>query len=543
MATVDERVPEAPPRRSIAARRDEGLQPPRDVGHGTDVRYERRSLFQRYRVDLDDLQGNVLRPYGNAFRHARYLFVTIGDDAAAGRRFVQELADQVTTAAAWPAGHKPLTTLNVGISWLGLQALGMPGPMLRRFPDEFRAGMDARAELLGDTHGNGPSQWEDGLRQPELLVTLTAQDNQVLRYAKDALRSRIERLHLSVSHAVEAELLAQPGLHGERDSSLPGREHFGFADGFSQPAVRGFAKREEKNGMGTPSRFARWRAVAPGEFVLGYPGEDGTLPPAPPDPLGRNGTYVVVRKLEQDVPGFAAYLKRAARALPGPANDDAVNERALGIAAKMIGRWPNGRSLVLSRDPGGDPCADENLNDFRYYKQDPDGIDCPLGAHVRRANPRDGLGFRGQLTRRHRIIRRSMPYGKPPYSPAVPPHEEGGLLSCARPEDERYERPEQPVGLMFVCFQASIVRQFEVIQGQWLNGGNAFWLGADKDLLTAGAPGSNGKMTIQGDPPRYIQTPEQGSVAPGGFVTTRGGGYFFAPGRTALRALGAAFWR
>jgi Dyp-type peroxidase family len=302
--------------------------------------------------------------------------------------------------------------------------------------------------------------------------------------------------------------------------------------------------------MGTPSWFGRWRSVAPGEFVLGYPGEGGLLPPMPPDPIGRNGSYMVLRKLEQDVPGFAAHLLREARSLPGlpapghPGYAHAVKARALRIAGKMVGRWPNGRSLALWDDPSGNPAAGERLNDFRYRRGDldPDGLRCPLGAHVRRANPRDSLGWRGQLTKRHRIIRRSMPYGTPPYDPEVAPGTEEGMLKCARPDGESYTPPEDPVGLMFVCFQASIARQFEVIQGQWLNGGNAFWLGDDKDLLSSAVPGM-GKMTIQGDPPCYIRTPEAEAVAPGGFVTTRGGGYFFAPGLTALRALGAGFWR
>jgi Dyp-type peroxidase family len=551
LASVHDQVTEVPVREVEEPL--PGITPlpcPRDVGHGTDNRYERRSLFHRYRVDRDDLQGNLLQPYGNAFDHARYLFVEIGSEDVAGRRLVRELADQVTTAAEWPGGHKPLQTLNVGISWRGLQALGVPEPLLCCFPREFRAGMNTRSEVLGDTHGNHPDHWEDGLKQPELIVTIMAQDEQVLRFADDALRTRIDRLGLGAPHAVEAQLLVEPGLE-ELPSSRPGRQHFGFADGFSQPAVRGFAKRSEKLGMGTPSWLGLWRMVAPGEFVLGYPGEGGLLPPAPPDPLGRNGSYMVVRKLEQDVAGFAAYLKRAARSLPGlpdetdPGYANAVKDRALQIAGKVVGRWPNGRSLVLWDDPAGSPGEDEPINDFRYRgnNPDPDGFGCPLGAHVRRANPRDGFGWRGQLTRRHRIIRRSMPYGRPPYDPAVPPDAEHGLLNCARPDGERYRTPEDPVGLMFVCFQASIARQFEVIQGQWLNGGNAFWLGEDKDLLTAAVPGSNGKMTIQGRPPSYIRAPAEQSVAPGGFVTTRGGGYFFAPGLTALRALGAGSWR
>ena len=147
---------------------------------------------------------------------------------------------------------------------------------------------------------------------------------------------------------------------------------------------------------------------------------------------------------------------------------------------------------------------------FRY-EDDPDGLKCPIGAHIRRANPRDALGFEGATVRRHRIIRRGRPYG--------PPLPEGVL------EDDGVER-----GLVFTCFNASIARQFELIQRIWVEDGDAFGLADDKDFLIADGRGSN-KMTIQGNPPFFL------SPQPG-FVTTRGGEYLFRPGLRALRALG-----
>jgi hypothetical protein len=158
--------------------------------------------------------------------------------------------------------------------------------------------------------------------------------------------------------------------------------------------------------------------------------------------------------------------------------------------------------------PGFDPAA-PGANDFRYAG-DPDGRRCPIGAHVRRSNPRDALGWEGALTYRHRMIRRGMPYG--------PPLPEGAL------EDDGVDR-----GLVFVSFQASIARQFEAVQTQWLNDGNIFGLGHDRDFLL-GDPSGMGKMTIQGDPPFFLSPQEA-------FVRTRGGEYLFVPGMRALAAI------
>jgi Dyp-type peroxidase family len=346
--------------------------------------------------------------------------------------------------------------------------------------------------------------------------------------------------------------------------------------------------------MGTLRKRGRWAGLAPGEFVLGYPGEDGVAPeslvedfivraspgkPAiapesPAAPLGRSGSFMVVRKLEQHVQTFRSYLyKRAARELPClrhlhlPPKGSQERPRALAkrqrvLAAKIVGRWHDGTSLVLHPD-GAPPREDESardpktMNDFTYGRDDY-GFGCPLGAHVRRANPRDDLGWLGSLSRRHRIVRRGMPYGDPAFSrfetdpdKQVEDYEHRGLFDPAFFESEAEKEKER--GLMFICFQASIARQFEIIQGQWLNNGDSFWLGRQKDFLTIGPqdgattngadgeklPGpdreSAGRMTVQGDPPSFL-TPQPS------FVTTRGGEYFFAPGLSALRALASGYW-
>jgi Dyp-type peroxidase family len=483
-------------------------------------------------LDLTDIQGNILTGYGNSFGNGSYWFVKLGDDPVQARRFVRILADRVTTAAPWGRGGKPMSTLNVAITATGLARLGVPAPIRSGFSEEFRAGMAARAEDLGDVNWSDPCSWELSLQDPELLVTVFAQDPDVLDHANGLLREDIGEVgSLEAAPPVGAELLHKAALVVESEAhKFKGREHFGFADGFSQPAVRGAIKGPARTGMGTPMRFRRWNLVAPGEFVLGYPGEDGLLPPAPPDPLGTNGSYMVVRKLAQDVGAFHSYLSQAALTWPGlppshKATYQAICEaREREVAGKIVGRWPDGRSLVVDSDPVGVGLIDEmrpkRINNFRYQRKDPEGARCPLGAHVRRANPRDSMGFNGQLTRRHRIIRRSMPYGEP--------------WSKDEPVDEQKDR-----GLMFVCFQASIKRQFEIVQGRWLNDGDSFWLRHDKDLLTQGG----GRMMLQGKPgphgrpPRFLPPPHQP------FVTTRGGGYFFMPGVTALRALGSAYWR
>ena len=237
--------------------------------------------------------------------------------------------------------------------------------------------------------------------------------------------------------------------------------------------------------------------------------------------LVRNGSYVVWRKLEQDVPKFRDTLRRAA---------DEVGLTVETMAAKVVGRWRDGTPIELApwrSDEEGLTCraVDAPPNDFRYCPHDRDGEVCPAGAHIRRTNPRDAIEFgkavqeSGILTARHRIIRRGMPYG-----PMLP-------LNAEDDGDPEVlaEAPER--GLLFICYQADLERQFELIQKAWCADGDAFFLGEDQDFLL-GNGGGSGKMTIpmRDAPPKFIETVPD-------LVVTRGMEYLFAPGLAALRRL------
>jgi Dyp-type peroxidase family len=409
------------------------------------------------------------------------------------------LLDHVTTAEPWPEGEKPLTTLNVSVTAPGLRALGVSEKVVGSFSHEFREGMASRSELLGDIGPSDPKSWERGLGTGDAHVLLTINAKQTADH-----RRALGKMKDAMDAAGGLRIIYQ-----EDTELLPGsREHFGYADGFAQPAIEGTSD-DKARGGGVPLKNDGWRPLAPGEFILGYPDEDTRvdpkkrLPNAPDAPLGRNGTYMVWRKLYQDVALWRRIMRSAAQLYQG--GDEHKLE------AKVVGRWPNGAPLVKypdkapasfdPRTPGG--------NDFRY-DTDKEGMRCPLGAHIRRSNPRDALGFEGHLSFRHRMIRRGMPYGK------VLPE---GVFT-----DDGTDR-----GLVFVSFQASISRQFEGVQVQWLNAGNIFGLGHDKDFLL-GDPRGTGKMTIQGTPPFFLAPQEV-------FVRTRGGEYLFVPGITALAAL------
>jgi deferrochelatase/peroxidase EfeB len=213
---------------------------------------------------------------------------------------------------------------------------------------------------------------------------------------------------------------------------------------------------------------------------------------------------MVYRKLAMDVAAFRRFVMEAGKRFPGgPAL----------LAAKIVGRWPDGTPLVVSPEwPDAAVAADPaRVNDFSYAA-DGEGFRCPVGAHIRRANPRDAPGFfGGRLSNRHRIIRRGRSYGPP--LPA-------GIL-----DDDGVDR-----GLVFVCFNASIWRQFETVQALWIDDGDPFGLGPDKDFLAGEPHGTTGKMTIQGRPPFFLKPQPR-------FVTMRGGEYLFRPSMSALRWL------
>jgi Dyp-type peroxidase family len=441
---------------------------------------------------LERLQGNVLAAYGT--HHAIYLFARVLDRERA-RSWLATEWPQVTTHEGWEdarlnVGVLTRPTYNIAFSYNGLLALGVPPGRIEHLT-AFREGMAARATDLGDVTRDASTRWSSGLADNDMLIVLTAHEPAMLASAAVRLRETLYPDVLEVVHEQQAQRLPKGG------------EHFGFGDGFSQPAVVGMRGMGPRVGEGTRTRWGIWRRLAVGEFILGNRDGGGMLAPAPLGRLADDATFMVVSKLSQDVAGFRRYVQDSATRL---------HRSPAWVGAKMVGRWQNGSSLDLYPDAPGPPARrDPEASSFRY-KDDPDGFRCPVGAHVRRANPR-GLGrWQGRLTQRHRIIRRGMTYGPP-------------LPAEANDDDG------QPRGLMFISYQAEIERQFEFLQSQWLRDGNSLRLGSARDPLLG--PGEQpAEMVIPGRPPVFLT----GIPA---FVTTLGGGYYLLPGTSGLEALAA----
>jgi Dyp-type peroxidase family len=433
-------------------------------------------------LELDDIQAGALferpSPYVGT-----YLMLRIADRAD-GRELVRRLHPIATASRTPDSGDD--TSLTVAFSYHGLEALGVPQTSLDSFAPEFREGMAARATLLGDAGESGPQHWEPPLGTADVHVAIAALSSDAARLQAAAERAR--RAHTEL-----------PGLEvvWRQDcyQLATGRTSFGFKDGIGQPAVEG---------SGRPSTSPRERPLKAGEIILGYPDETGELPPMPaPEVLGRNGTYVVFRKLQTKVAAYRRYLR-----------DRAANrEEEDLLGAKMVGRWQSGAPLALTPDRddpelGADP---RRNNDF-VFADDPRGFKCPVGAHARRANPRDAMDQDGSVdVRLHRMIRRGTSYG-----PILPQ----GVL-----EDDGADR-----GIIFVFAGAHLKRQFEFVKTQWLNDGIFIGAPLEKDPLVGPNDESSG-FTI---PRRPIRRKLQ-NLPP--FVVTRGGEYFFAPGLKAMRWL------
>jgi Dyp-type peroxidase family len=452
-------------------------------------------------VDHSDIQGNVLRPYN--FRHARYVFLHV-DDGREAREWLTAAMPALTNAVPWPRGHKPESTVNVAFTWRGLQALGVPENTLATFPEDFRAGMRARADLLWDKGDSAPGHWDPAWLEGrvQVFVSINAQTEHALEERWAWLQRTLDaRAGLSLVAYQDAGQLIVDGRPSRK-------EHFGFTDGYGDPDVAGSGF-PQVPGRGKPVPGG-WEPLATGEFLLGYADETGALAAAPrPFEFARNGTFLVYRKLHQRVATFRRFLREQGASYPGGAEL---------LGARIIGRWRDGTPSELSParpEPGlaGRPDG----NDFRYGR-DGNGSRCPIGAHIRRANPRDALGS-GNLVDRHRILRRGVPYGS-----WIPLDQDG---------DDNGEH-----GMIFMALNASIERQFEFVNREWLNYGNDFGAGNDKDVLT-GQHLPGGRVTIQGNDASF--PPERPRIIADlpRFVVTRGGDYFFTPGMTALRMLAA----
>src|SRR5262245_2329721 len=491
------------------------------------------------RVDDGDVQGLVRFGHGDLTEASFYLLGV--QDRAAARAWLG--ARSITTAVKAPPGSRPDRALQVAFSWDGLKALGMP-PSVEGFSLEFTSGMageESRSRRLGDVGASDPSRWYWGApgRVPHVLVML---------YAR---AGRLESWTREVKGDTWATAFRE--MASLTTSQLDNVEPFGFQDGISQPVLDW----DQQHPTGRAViRFGNLLSL--GEFLLGYPNEygnytDSPLVAASDDPqgilpvaegdsgrrdFGRNGTYLVFRDLEQDVRGFWRFLDAQA------GGDREARER---LGAAMVGRTMKGEPLMPLVDHEIEGIGTKEAASNRFtYDADHDGTRCPIGAHIRRANPRTsdypagtsgllsrllrllgfgGRGFEDDLiasARFHRILRRGREYG-PGLSPedALKPGPAGG-------EDR---------GLRFICLNANIGRQFEFIQNAWIVGTKFAGLTDERDpVIGSHTPLLGGLATDNFSIPQHGGAARRITGMPP-FVTVRGGGYFFLPSLRAVRYL------
>jgi Dyp-type peroxidase family len=453
------------------------------------------------KLDATDIQGFVLRGYNLPF--ARYMFLEIVD-AQRGQAFIGRVLDQITTGEHWDAG-KPEWTVNIAFTHKGLVNLDLPDASLLSFPVEFLQGMKARAKILSDTGKNAPERWDQVWREGRVDIWLAV--NSTTKATLDTLCADLQR---SMEETSGAKIIdSQDAGAFFIDGKWSSKEHFGYTDGFGNPDFLG-VERDTQPGQGKLMADGAWVPLATGELLLGYADEAGELPVAPiPHLLANNGTFMVYRKLHQNVATFRRYLEEKGKLYGGGKEK---------LASKFLGRWRDGTPVQLSPDaPNPEIVKDKQRNVNFTFGNDLDGVRCPIGAHVRRTNPRDAFGFNGRLVSRRRITRRGLPYGQyVPEDQPVQDHAEHGII--------------------FMALNASLFRQFEFVQQQWVEYGNDARLGNDKDMLIGNHEGRD-KHMIQGtDDPK--NPPFVCSGLPN-FVELRGGSYFFLPSMTALRMIAA----
>ena len=433
-------------------------------------------------------------------RCARSLVLRLSDAPSDSRRWLA----QIERAIGYGERRPDESTLVLGLSVSGLRKLGLDAQALSTFPAAFQHGMAApwRARALGDVADNAPGRWWWGGpgNEADAILNVYARSEDILGQQTGQRKEQFLPFGIKVIHEILLDKLPP------RESPI--LEPFGFTDGVSQPIVRGARKWVVARNQ--------IHVVEPGEMILGYKDNSDHYPSSPctadRHDLGHNGTYLVVRQLEQDVAAFHESLAAAAARLVGDPRVPAVDERALSawIAAKMVGRWPDGTSLVRHPDQPGSVRRPGTLpdNDFLFGTEDSAGLRCPFGAHIRRVNPRESFetGSEKQLkiSNRHRIFRVGRPYAPQSGSPNP--------------------------GLLFMCVNANIERQFEFVQQTYMRGSSFHGLENEVDPF-ARPPESSGVLTIP---------TERGPLrlrGLGDFVTVRGGGYFFMPGQGTVRFL------
>ncbi|MEU6621589.1 Dyp-type peroxidase [Streptomyces litmocidini] len=486
--------------------------------------------------DSTEIQGDILAGFKKD--NVSLLLLQFGDVTAA-RSWLEALVPQIATTrqvAEFNARFSEARRNSMGddpqhlkATWLGL-ALTHPG--LQFFTNKekifdsvpggstveaFVQGASDRALALGDTDDSDPKGWLFGYDHSRIVHAVLT----IACDTEDDLRNELARQREAASRAGAVVVFQQDGTTLPGDSA--GKEHFGFKDGVSEPGVRGFEE-EDPARPGYVLGHPGTRLISADKFVVDATG-DGKRPTGVP-PWMRNGSFQVLRRLHQDVPGWWAQvgveLKRlkAAKAV-----DDRTTQEWL--AARLVGRWPSGASVAnCPMKPAGKP-EPEPDNDITF-KDDPDGLVTPLFSHLRKTNPRDGLVDEGELVDEkfmdeRRIIRRGIPYGRP-----------------FNPTQGEGAGADDPRGLVFVCYQADLVRQFEFIQADWVNDPD---FPHDRPHRPGPDPMVSGQLTDVNDGQVSFESRnaagERQTTTLGfrPFVRTEGAVYAFSPSLSTLRGL------
>jgi Dyp-type peroxidase family len=523
-------------------------------------------------LPLDEVQGNILGGFNKDHQALLALGMPDSMPMPRAKQWLASLAAEITPLRAVHEFRRMrkralrtegIERLDMGSTWKAIafshSAIGRLTPDADQFTStSFRAGLAGSAQMLGDPTTDrvlgSPSTWIVGAdRNAADVFCIIASDN------PDLVTQELQRLTDSARVAgfdlIYSEIGHDLSFYDGNDLRK-GHEHFGFKDGISQPGVRGrvdestfFTDRliEAPQDPSEPSYASLGQAlVAVGTFVLGYATQNATFGSLPglPDPLApapnavapswaRNGSFLVFRRLNQDVPAFNRFVTEQAAALALPAVP------ANRLAALFVGRWKSGAPLARTAaadDPKLGRCTSAN-NAFLYAlglithdgfpdsQPDFNGNQCPIVAHVRKVNPRDlptDVGGGANETLPHRILRRGIPFG--------PPLPDGAL------EDEEH----RPRGLLFLSYQRSIEDGFEFLSNRWMNSSrnpqSLVGIGEGFDMLV----GANSQ-----DPTRQrscimpatgqgMRLPTRG-LQSSDWVYPSGGGYFFAPSLSALR--------
>nr|WP_163384020.1 Dyp-type peroxidase [Cyclobacterium jeungdonense] len=435
----------------------------------------------------------------------------------------------MTTAAYIPKKSEISGThLNIAFTYDGLKKLGLKPATLGTFSREFRQGMVSphRTRLLGDFENSAPEKWKwggPGNTPIHLCLMVFGNDKES---TDDIKKDKIVCVnYYEELRAQFAENGLEEVLYIDGQTQPENKEHFGFRDGISQPIIEGSGRIGSKDDV-----------IKAGEFIFGYKNgfgvypdtplikaEQGNLNLLPPDAegsglkdIGRNGTFMVMRQLEQHVNTFWSYINDQTKN-----EDGSINEaESLKLAAKIMGRWQSGAPITLF--PDKDPGIMSDINGFGYSKFDKDGLKCPFGSHLRRNNPRDSVDDHGvkeslKLSNQHRIMRRARLYGE---------------IFEGSPTNNT---PKGEVGLLFCCFNADISRQFEFLQYTWSNLPKTKELYNDPDPIIGvsekPSAAEQQNFTVQDLPvSRTIKDLPR-------VITVKGGGYFFFPSISVLRFL------